>query len=87
MTYSLYENLTTLSNEEPPTESIKYLILTIGHFVCSVRRNTQTLYHLVSRARNITDGINALIKKINEESLNLWDNFEKYTTAIDPLEE
>lgn len=87
MAYSLFEDLTALSSEEPPTESLKYLLLAIGHYVCSVKRNTQTLYHLVSRARDITNAINALIKKINEESLDVWDNFVKYTAAIDPLEE
>ena len=85
MTYSVFDYLTTLSSEEPPTELIQNLILVIGHDVCSVRRNMQTLYHLVSRARDIANAVNTLVKKV--ESSNLWDNFDKYTKAIDPLEE
>ena len=85
MTYSVFDYLTTLSSEEPPTELIQNLILVIGHDVCSVRRNMQTLYHLVSRARDIANAVNTLVKKV--ESSNLWDNFDKYTKVIDPLEE
>lgn len=85
MTYSVFDYLTTLSSEEPPTELIQNLILVIGHDVCSVRRNMQTLYHLVSRARDIANAVNTLIRKA--ESSNFWDNFDKYTKVIDPLEE
>lgn len=83
MTYSVFDYLTTLSSEEPPTKLIQTLILLIGHHVCSVRRNMQTWYHLVSRVHDIANAVNALINKVNEES---WDNFDKYTKAIGPLE-
>ena len=83
MTDSAFDYLTKLSSIEPPTELIQTLIILIGHYVCSVRRNMLTLYHLVSRARDIANTINALIKKVNEES----SNFYKYTQAIGPLQE
>ena len=87
MTYSAFDYLTALSSKEPPTELIQILILIIGHDVCSVRRNMQTLYHLVSRARDITNTVNGLINKVTEKSSTFWDNIDKYTKVIGPLEE
>ena len=87
MTYSVFDYLTKLSSEEPPTELIQNLILVIGQDVCSVKKNKQTWYCFVSRARDIANALNALIQRVNEDSSNFWDNFDKYTAAIDPLEE
>lgn len=87
MTYSLFDDLTKLANEEPPTDSIKNLIQTIGIDACSVKRNTLTNYSLVSRARDICNAVNALIRKVNEGPPSVWEDYDKYVAAIDPLEE
>ena len=87
MTYSAFDYLTALSSEEPPTELIQILIRIIGHDVCLVRRNMQTLYHLVSRARDIANTVNELISKVDEKSSTFLDNIDKYTKVIGPLEE
>ena len=87
MTNSAFDYFTTLSSEESPTELIQNLILVIGHDACSVRQDMQTLYHLVSRARDIADAVNALIDKVNEGSPNSRNDFNKYNQVIEPLEE
>jgi hypothetical protein len=79
-------NITRLSNEAyPATEAIKYLIDAVCHDVMSFRRNAQVSYLLVDRARDICDAINARIQRT--ESGEDWVSFEKYTNAIDPMEE
>ncbi|KAI0249092.1 hypothetical protein BJV78DRAFT_1284237 [Lactifluus subvellereus] len=82
---SLFMNLTRLSNEiYPATEIIKYLIDVVGYDVVSFRRNAQVSYMLVDRAREICDAINGHIQ--NTESGGDWTSFEKFTQAIDPIE-
>jgi len=78
--------ITRLSNEPyPATEVIKYLIDTVGHDVMSFRRNTQVSYLLVDRARDICDAINGYIQRT--EGGEDWMSFDKFTNAIDPVEE
>ncbi|KAH9995259.1 hypothetical protein BJV77DRAFT_1066350 [Russula vinacea] len=83
-------SLTDLGNGGPAaTEVIKYLVQAVGRDVVSFQRNTQVSYMAVERARDILKQINDYIDKV-ENSIGTaedWDNFEKFTTAIDPLEE
>jgi hypothetical protein len=69
----------------PATEVIKYLIDAVGHDVMSFRRNTQVSYLLVDRAREVCDAINEYIR-FTENGAD-WSSFEKFTSAIDPIEE
>ncbi|KAI0048490.1 hypothetical protein FA95DRAFT_1041453 [Auriscalpium vulgare] len=86
MSTSLFINLTqTAGQGYPVTELIKYLIEAIGHDVVTFQRNTQVSYRLVDRVRNICDKINDLIAKLEEE--DSWDNYDKFSEAIDPLED
>jgi hypothetical protein len=79
-------NLPGSSNEAyPATELIKYLIDAIGRDVMSFRRNAQVSYLLVDRTRDIFDAINAYIQRT--ESGEDWESFDKFTSAIDPIEE
>ncbi|KAI0067483.1 hypothetical protein BV25DRAFT_1111046 [Artomyces pyxidatus] len=86
MSSSLFVNLTELpSGGFPATELIKYLIEAVGHDVVAFRRNTQISYRLVDRVRDICNEINSLIQKVEDE--DSWDSYDKFTAAIDPLEE
>ena len=79
-------NLPGSSNEAyPATELIKYLIDAVGRDVMSFRRNAQVSYLLVDRTRDIFDAINAYIQRT--ESGEDWDSYDKFTNAIDPIEE
>jgi hypothetical protein len=69
----------------PATELIKYLIDAVGRDVMSFRRNAQVSYLLVDRTRDIFDAINAHIQRT--ESGEDWDSYDKFTSAIDPIEE
>jgi hypothetical protein len=82
---SVLMGITRLSNEPyPATEVIKYLIDTVGHDVMSFRRNTQVSYLLVDRARDICDAINGYIQRTEGGD---WLSFDKFTNAVDPVEE
>jgi hypothetical protein len=86
MSYTLFHSLTHLENQVfPATESIRQLIKTIARDVVRFRRNTQISYHLVSRATSVCDEINDLIRKVDEN--DDWDSYDKFTEAIDVLEE
>jgi hypothetical protein len=69
----------------PSTEVIKYLIEVVGRDVVSFRRNTQVSFMVVERARDLCDAINIHIKKT--ESGTDWASFEKFSDALDPVEE
>ena len=87
---SLLPTLTKLTTEAyPATEVIKFLIEVVGRDVVSFRRNAQLSYLLVDRARNICDAINTHIKKTESGSGtdSDWASFEKFSEAIDPVEE
>jgi hypothetical protein len=79
-------NLPGSSSEAyPATELVKYLIDAVGRDVMSFRRNAQVSYLLVDRTRDIFDAINAFIQRT--ESGEDWDSYDKFTNAIDPIEE
>jgi hypothetical protein len=79
-------NLPGSSNEAyPATELIKYLIDAVGRDVMSFRRNAQVSYLLVDRTRDIFDAINTYIQRT--ESGEDWESYDKFTSAIDPIEE
>ncbi|KAH9035763.1 hypothetical protein EDB85DRAFT_2143515 [Lactarius pseudohatsudake] len=83
---SLFTTLTKPTTEGyPATEVIKYLIEVVGRDVASFRRNAQVSYMLVDRARDICDAINTHIKK-TESGID-WSSFEKFTDAVDPIED
>jgi hypothetical protein len=83
---SLFTTLTKPTTEGyPATEIIKYLIEVVGRDVVSFRRNAQVSFLLVDRARDICDAINIHIEKT--ESGTDWSSFEKFSDAIDPVEE
>ena len=69
----------------PATEVIKFLIEVVGRDVVFFRRNAQVSFMLVDRARDICDAINIHIK--NTENGIDWASFEKFSDALDPVEE
>jgi hypothetical protein len=69
------------------TESVKYLVQAVGRDVVSFRRNTHVSYMAVERAREIIKSINEYIAKVEDSETGDWDSFEKFTMAIEPLEE
>ena len=81
-------SLTDLGNDGPAaTEVLKYLVQAVGRDVVSFQRNTQVSYLVLERARDILKEINEYIDKVQTSTDVDWDSFEKFTMAIDPLEE
>jgi hypothetical protein len=81
-------SFTDLGSGGPPaTESVKYLVQAVGRDVVSFRRNTQVSYMVVERARDIVKAINEYIAKVENSTTGDWDSFEKFTVAMEPLEE
>ena len=84
--FSLFDDLTNVSGDYGATALIKYLVQVISHDVCSVNRNTLSYYRLVHRASEVYRAINALIGEVEKDDTDQWDNYTKYTNAIDPME-
>ena len=81
-------SFTDLGNDGPAaTEVAKYLVQAVGRDVVSFQRNTQVSYMVVERARDIVKAINEYVDKVENSTTGDWDSFEKFTTAIEPLEE
>ena len=72
-------------NHYPATDVIKYLINTVGQDVMTFQRNTQVSYLLLDRARDIFNAINDYVQRT--EGGEDWRSFDKFTSAIDPVEE
>ncbi len=86
MSYTLYRSLTHIPEPHfPASESIKQLIETIGRDVVRFRRNTQISYNFVDKARISCQKINQLIQVVDDNED--WDSYDKFTEAIDLLEE
>ena len=71
----------------PATEAIKWLLQVIGRDVVSFRRNTHVSYLVVERARDIVNTINDYIARVESSTTGDWESFDKFSTAIEPLEE
>ncbi|KAH9032228.1 hypothetical protein EDB85DRAFT_1258787 [Lactarius pseudohatsudake] len=69
------------------TEAIKCLLQAIGRDVVSFRRNTHVSYLVVERARDIVNAINEYISRVEGSDTGDWDSFEKFSSAIEPLED
>ncbi|KAI9439116.1 hypothetical protein H4582DRAFT_117595 [Lactarius indigo] len=69
------------------TEAIKCLLQAIGRDVVSFRRNTHVSYLVVERARDIVTAINEYISRVESSDAGDWDSFEKFSSAIEPLED
>jgi len=92
MSYTLYRSLTHIPEPHfPASESIKQLIETIGRDVVRFHRNTQISYNFVDKARASCQKINQLIQVVDDNNLkpedSIWDSYDKFTMAIDLLEE
>jgi hypothetical protein len=85
--FFFFDDLTNVSGSDiPATRLIKYLLQTIGHDVCTVKRNSLSSYQLVHAASKIYRAINGLIDAVDEETEDVWEKYDQYSSAIDPLE-
>ena len=69
----------------PATAVIRELIRGIAQDVCAFRRNTQISYRVVEQFSALRNGIDTRIKKVETE--DVWEAYDQYSQAIDPLEE
>ncbi|TFY70606.1 hypothetical protein EVG20_g2402 [Dentipellis fragilis] len=83
--YSLVDDLTRGTDEYPATELATELLRLAARDVSSFQRNSQIAYRTVSASRDIRNKINELIKDV--ETTNDWGTWDKYSAAIDPLEQ
>jgi len=84
--FSLYKSLTEIPGTKyGATELSQELISLSGQHICNFKRNAQTTYRIISRAREICKQINTLIERVERE--NDWNIYDKYSSAVGPLEE
>jgi hypothetical protein len=90
--FSLFDDrarVSTATELVGATSFIKYLLQLTSYDVRFVRRNALTSYKLLTGAIEIYELISHLIRKVDteEDTEEDWSDYDKYTRAIDPLEE
>ncbi|KAG9023744.1 hypothetical protein FRB95_012557 [Tulasnella sp. JGI-2019a] len=87
---SLYVHLTSMASAPvPATQSTVSAIEALGRAACQATRNSQTLYRLVSRARDVCENIHQLVHHVNDATLSeekRWLALNQYTMALDALD-
>lgn len=69
---SLYDMLTRLHQPQmPPTSLAIDLLKTLAATVSRACRNTQQLYRITARARDLCDGLNGILVSLDTEEDNL----------------
>ena len=86
---SLFEILTKPTESAYAATAVSTaLIQIVARDVLAFRRNTQVSYRVVEQASIIRNQIDTLIKEVDESTDESgWTAYEKYTKAVDPLEE
>jgi DNA-binding LacI/PurR family transcriptional regulator len=80
--------LTDVENDDHgATEAVKYLLQAVGRDIASLQRNTHVSYMVAERARDIVKAINDCIINVENSATGDWESFDKFSKAIDPLEE
>jgi hypothetical protein len=80
--------LTDVGNDDHgATEAVKYLLQAVGRDIMSLQRNTHVSYMVAERAQAIITAINDCIIKVENSDMGDWTSYEKYSEAIEPLEE
>jgi hypothetical protein len=91
ISHGLFVDLTTPTSPKQyaATELPKKLIQWVGLDVVRFRRNQQVAYRIVDQCRETYDAINGIIDEIETggDDQKNYDKFNKYTNAIDALEE
>ena len=81
-------DLTNVENDDHgATEAIKYLLQAVGRDIVSLQRNTHVSYMVAERAQDIVKAINECIVNVEESETGDWTSYDKFSVAIDPLEE
>jgi len=76
-----------ISEGSEATHLVRCLIRIITCDIGGLKRNTQTAYYLVNKAREVYSSINAYISQVeHDSSKNIWDNYDMYIGRIRPLE-
>lgn len=88
--FSLIDDLTLMEpNPPPPTQMVVGTIRTLAKTASTVRRNTQTLFNLISTARDVCEAIHFLIRQSSNPELTedqRWIAFDGYNIMLDGLE-
>jgi hypothetical protein len=80
--------LTDIENDDHgATEVVKYLLQAVGRDIVSLQRNTHVSYMVAERARDIVKAINECIINVENSATGDWESFDKFSEAIEPLEE
>ncbi|KAG8980102.1 hypothetical protein FRB93_009666 [Tulasnella sp. JGI-2019a] len=88
--FSVFDDLTCMKFEPlPATQAAADTIQRFATIACTAQRNCQTLFTLISTARDVCDDINALIHRFDDAELpkdTRWGAFDRYNTMLDTLE-
>ncbi|KAG9021346.1 hypothetical protein FRB95_002341 [Tulasnella sp. JGI-2019a] len=88
--FSVFDDLTCMKFEPlPATQAAADTIQRFATIACTAQRNCQTLFTLISTARDVCDDINALIHRFDDAELpkdTRWGACDRYNTMLDTLE-
>ncbi|KAG9022434.1 hypothetical protein FRB95_014785 [Tulasnella sp. JGI-2019a] len=88
--FSLFDDLTRMKFEPIlATQAAADTIQRFATIACTARWNCQTLFTLISTARDVCNDINALIHRFDDAELpkdTRWGAFDRYNTMLDTLE-
>ncbi|KZP22275.1 hypothetical protein FIBSPDRAFT_739315 [Athelia psychrophila] len=90
---SLFESLTNTvipdsTEENASTQLIRDLLKVGALDACRAKRNTFSAFSLLSTARDLCKEIHTLAQEVDDsDDLDDWTAYEKYTKAIEPLEQ
>lgn len=67
-------------------ELLHPIIQCLGHDLGNTKRLTHSSLRVVSQSTKLYKEIHELIKKVDAAETPDWNSYEKYSTAIEPLE-
>ncbi|KAG8887178.1 hypothetical protein FRB98_000388 [Tulasnella sp. 332] len=87
---SLFHDLTLMTSKSvPATQGVISTVITQARAACHATRNCQTLYRLISRARDICEHTHSLIGRVANKDFTeeeQWAAFDEYTATLEALE-
>jgi DNA-binding LacI/PurR family transcriptional regulator len=75
------------NDDHGATEAVKYLLQAVARDIVSLQRNTHVSYMVAERARDIVKAINECIVNVENDVTGDWASYDKFSEAIEPLEE
>jgi DNA-binding LacI/PurR family transcriptional regulator len=75
------------NDDRGATEVVKHLLQAVARDIVTLQRNTHVSYMVAERAQDVVKAINKCIIDVENSETGDWTSYDKFTNAIEPLEE